>query len=94
MRRPILKSKHKRWSQGAKEIFSDYLAHSTIHGVHYITEKNRSWFEKFWWISVFCVCVCCCGKLVSDAWNINPIIIRFSDKPTSIWKARKLFDSF
>jgi acid-sensing ion channel, other len=69
-----------------KDLFFDYSIHSTVHSVSYITEKGRSRFEKVWWILVFFVSVLFCGKLTFNAWNLNPIIISFTDKPTPIWQ--------
>jgi Amiloride-sensitive sodium channel len=72
-----------------KNIFFDYTEHSTIHGISYIAEKNRSWCDRIWWIVAFCASVLGCGKLIFDAWQINPIIIGFTGKPTPIWQASK-----
>jgi acid-sensing ion channel, other len=81
-----VKNRIKLCWQAVKDLFVDYADHSTIHGVGYIAEKGRSWFEKIWWIIVFCISVVCCGKLIFDAWNIDPIIISFAEKPTPIWR--------
>jgi acid-sensing ion channel, other len=81
-----VKYRIKSFWQVIKQIFVDYTGHSTIHGVSYITEKGRSWYERVWWITVFCLSVICCGKLIFDAWNIDPIIISFTEKPTPIWQ--------
>jgi acid-sensing ion channel, other len=75
-------------------LFNDYADHSTIHGVSYMNEKNRSWFEKFWWVFVFSISVLGCGKMIFDAWNINPIIISFTGKPTSIEQVSNFRGSF
>jgi acid-sensing ion channel, other len=74
----------KKYWRTVKDLFNDYADHSTIHGVSYMNEKNRSWFEKFWWVFVFSISVLGCGKMIFDAWNINPISISFTGKPTSI----------
>jgi acid-sensing ion channel, other len=79
-----LRIKLKHFWQIGKELFNDYADHSTIHGVSYMNEKNRSWFEKSWWIVVFVVSILGCGKMIIDAWNIKPIIISFSEKATSM----------
>jgi acid-sensing ion channel, other len=78
------KTKLKLFWRVVKELFNDYANHSTIHGVSYMNEKNRPWFEKIWWIVVFVVSILGCGKMIIDAWNIKPIIISFSEKATSI----------
>jgi Amiloride-sensitive sodium channel len=80
------KSKIKTVWQTIVDSFGDYSNHSTIHGVSYIGEKGRSWFERTWWIAAICVSVVCCTKLIIDAWNIDPIIISFKETPTSIWQ--------
>jgi Amiloride-sensitive sodium channel len=79
-----LTSKLKHFWRVVKTLFNDYAEHSTIHGVSYMNEKKRSRIEKLWWIVVFVMLVLCCGKMISDAWNIKPIIISFTEKPTSI----------
>jgi hypothetical protein len=85
-RKTSLKTKIVRCKKTVENLFSDFSDHSTIHGVNFVAEKGRSWFEKVWWIAAFCVSVLCCVKLIVDAWNINPIIISFTEKPTSIWQ--------
>jgi acid-sensing ion channel, other len=66
-------------------LLYDYSKDSTVHGIKYIAEQNRSWFERIWWIVAICASVLCCAKLIFDAWHINPIIISFTSKPTPIW---------
>jgi Amiloride-sensitive sodium channel len=81
----IKTAKQKFWHIARYHHFQ-YLKSSTVHGVKYIAEKDRSWTERVWWILVIIVSFLGCGKLISDAWNINPIIISFTDKPTPIWQ--------
>jgi Amiloride-sensitive sodium channel len=76
---------HNFW-RSARQLFSDYTDHSTIHGVNYIVERNRSWFERIWWIVAFCISILGCVKLIFDAWYINPIVISFAGKTTPIWQ--------
>jgi acid-sensing ion channel, other len=77
--------------QTTKAILNDYSEHSTIHGINYIAERNRSWFERVWWIVAFCISVLGCSKLIFDAWHINPIVISFTGKPTPIWQVNHTF---
>jgi Amiloride-sensitive sodium channel len=86
--------KTKNYWQVVVNLFRDYSEHSTIHGVNYLTEKGRPWLEKIWWISAICAAILCCGKLLMDAWNIEPIIITFTEKPTPIWKVRSYYFIF
>jgi Amiloride-sensitive sodium channel len=81
-----MKTRVKSSWQNAKKIFVDYSKNSTIHGVSYIAEKDRPWFEKVLWIMVFCISIILCGKLIFDAWNISPIIFTFSSKPIPIYQ--------
>lgn len=74
----------KELHRAIQATFNDYSDHCTIHGVNYVAEKNRSWFERIFWIASICISMVGCGKLLLNAWNINPIIISFTDKPTSI----------
>jgi acid-sensing ion channel, other len=80
------KNRIKGFWRTVKDLFVDYANHSTIHGISYIAEQGRSWFERIWWILVVCISVFGCGKLILDAWNISPIIISFTDKPMPIWQ--------
>jgi len=81
-----LKTRVQKYWRRLKSLLIEYSEHSTIHGVSYIVEQNRSWFERAWWIAAFSALVLCCGKLIFDAWHINPIIISFTGKPTPIWQ--------
>jgi Amiloride-sensitive sodium channel len=74
------------WWQTLAGFFNEYANYSTIHGVNYLNEKGRSWFERLWWFLAICISLLCCGKLIFDAWNIDPIIITFTGKPTPLWK--------
>jgi Amiloride-sensitive sodium channel len=67
-----LKTNLKFCWQTVKTAVVDYAGHSAIHGVSYIVEKDRSWLEKVWWITVLCLSVFFCGKLIHDDWNISP----------------------
>jgi len=75
----------RRW-QTAKQLFLEYAEHTTIHGVSYIGEQGRSCCERVLWSVILTVSVLGCGKLIFDAWHINPIIISFTAKPTPIWQ--------
>jgi acid-sensing ion channel, other len=81
-----VKRKFKLFWCRIKNLFVNYIDHSTIHGVPYLAERGRSWFEKTWWLTIVIIAVVCCGKLIFDAWHINPIIIKFAEKPTHIWE--------
>jgi Amiloride-sensitive sodium channel len=76
----------KNYRKTIVDLFRDYSDHSTIHGVNYLTESGRSWCERLWWIVAIGISFLCCGKLIFDASNIDPIIITFTAKPTPIWK--------
>jgi acid-sensing ion channel, other len=70
----------------AKALFTDYSKHSSVHGIKYIAEKDRSWFERIFWIAVFCVSLGISGKLIYVAWHTHPIIISFSGTHTPVWQ--------
>ncbi|XP_005178342.2 pickpocket protein 28 [Musca domestica] len=73
--------------QGIKQIYFEYCANTSIHGVQYLGER-RPWKEKLFWISVFFVSICCCTNLIQniyEKWTETPVIVSFSEKSTPVW---------
>jgi Amiloride-sensitive sodium channel len=73
--------------QMVKSLAADYSARSTIQGINYIADSNRSKIERLWWTAVFFVSVCCCGSLISSIYkrfDEFPVIVTFSEQETPI----------
>lgn len=73
--------------QGIKQIYFDYCANSTIHGLQYLAEP-RPLKEKFFWLCVIFVSIYCCSSLIENIyvkWNETPVIVSFSEKSTPVW---------
>lgn len=69
------------------ELFSDYSAISTIHGIRYLGEKQRHWFERVWWMFAFSLSVMACGIFIYQAaakWNNTPVIVTFAEESTPV----------
>jgi acid-sensing ion channel, other len=72
----------------ARTALVDYTDSSTVHGVKYIGEKKRTYGERFLWSAFLLIMLVGCKKLIFDVylkWTENPVIVSFSNRPTSIW---------
>nr|XP_049464938.1 pickpocket protein 28-like [Anopheles coluzzii] len=70
------------------EVFREYCANSSIHGVRYFNRDERTACERFWWLVVFLLSLLGCGVMIHktyEKWNQAPIIVTFSEKPTPVW---------
>lgn len=72
-------NKPKLWStlgtnfhQQTKELFSN----STLHGVHYIAEKGRSFGEKFMWFCCVAIGAVAAFVIIDSLWE------KFQTNPT------------
>lgn len=73
--------------QGIKQIYFEYCANTSIHGVQYLGEQ-RPWKEKLFWVCVFVVSIYCCSNLIENIyvkWNETPVIVSFAEKSTPVW---------
>uniref|UniRef100_A0A1B0A6D3 Pickpocket protein 28 n=1 Tax=Glossina pallidipes TaxID=7398 RepID=A0A1B0A6D3_GLOPL len=81
--------KYGKPSQAAWAILSEYCDHSTIHGMKYLGEHKRPWWERIFWIIVFGVSIYTCAALIMNIWykwNYNPVIVSFAEKSTPVWE--------
>ncbi|XP_061379370.1 pickpocket protein 28-like isoform X2 [Danaus plexippus] len=72
-----------------KKHLIDYSANSNLHGLKYIGEKDRTLFEKIFWLLMFsCSLIFCIGKihLIWIRWNESPVIVSFAEKSTPVWQ--------
>uniref|UniRef100_A0AAG5DSI9 Uncharacterized protein n=1 Tax=Anopheles atroparvus TaxID=41427 RepID=A0AAG5DSI9_ANOAO len=70
-----------------EEVFLEYCAGSSIHGVRYFDSTERTSCERFWWIIVFSLSMIGCGTMIYKTytkWDQNPIIVSFSEKTTPV----------
>uniref|UniRef100_A0A182NA42 Pickpocket n=1 Tax=Anopheles dirus TaxID=7168 RepID=A0A182NA42_9DIPT len=73
------------------EVFREYCSSSSIHGVRYFDQVERTSCERFWWIVVFLLSMIGCGIMIYKAyvkWNQAPIIVSFSEKTTPVWEVQ------
>jgi acid-sensing ion channel, other len=84
-----VKSTRQLCMEVSRDLVYDYSSNSTIHGINYMGERDRSWFERIWWMIVFIISVICCAILIGDTytkWQKNPVIVSFAEKSTPIWQ--------
>ncbi|XP_075146228.1 ripped pocket [Haematobia irritans] len=83
----ISSKQNRSLSVGIKQVYLEYCANTSIHGVQYLGD-SRPWKEKFFWICVFIVSICCCSKLIGrvySKWTETPVIVSFAEKSTPVW---------
>uniref|UniRef100_A0A182RXW0 Pickpocket n=1 Tax=Anopheles funestus TaxID=62324 RepID=A0A182RXW0_ANOFN len=84
-----MKTFRKRLRRSARaEVFQEYCANSSIHGVRYFSRDERTSCERFWWLVAFLLSMAGCGVMIYKTyvkWNEVPIIVTFSEKTTSAW---------
>ncbi|XP_052873095.1 pickpocket protein 28-like [Anopheles cruzii] len=71
------------------EVFREYCASSSVHGVRYFDSHERTTCERFWWLVVFLLSMGGCGTLIHKTfskWEEAPIIVTFSEKTTPVWE--------
>jgi acid-sensing ion channel, other len=62
--------------------FSEYSENSSIHGIKYIGERNRSACERSYWICSVVMAFLGCSFMIYeiyDKWENSPVIITFSE---------------
>lgn len=71
----------------AKEILHDYAERTTIHGIRYICDRNRSIFERVWWLIAAVTSILCCGYFITniiDKLDRTPVMVSFADRSIPI----------
>jgi hypothetical protein len=82
------KGKLKRASKNFKNYFMEYAAHSSIHGIRYLCEPNRSVLEKLCWLIVVLVSFIGCSLTLISVWiryRENPVMMTIDKQPTPLW---------
>jgi Amiloride-sensitive sodium channel len=71
----------------AWQLFVEYLDITTIHGLRFVGETKRPWFERLAWLIILTVSACMCSFLVHDTWqkwNEKPVIVSYASKFSSV----------
>ena len=70
-------------------LASKYCFESSVHGLKYITERNRHWSERLFWFLAcsfsWVVCIYMISK-VFEKWSKSPILVAFDSASTPIWE--------
>ncbi|KAF5270641.1 hypothetical protein FQA39_LY01379 [Lamprigera yunnana] len=67
--------------------FTEYCDNSTIHGLKFLGERQRSWIEKIWWIFFVSLSLYLCTTLILSTynkWMTSPVIVSFATSETPI----------
>lgn len=81
-------SRYGRQISAIWELFSDYSAISTMHGVRYLGEKKRHWSERVFWLIIFVSSIFACTAFIFQAWSKwqnSPVIVTFSEVSTPVY---------
>lgn len=71
----------------SKELLHEYSERTTIHGIRYICDKNRSLLERTYWLIAFLISILCCCNLIKNVYDKlerTPVMVSFADKSMSI----------
>jgi ferredoxin len=71
------------------KLFKEFSAHTSIHGIKYLTDKKRHWSEKIFWAVALIMSIAACSYLIYDSfwrWKAAPVIVSFSEKFMNIWE--------
>ncbi|KAJ3654362.1 hypothetical protein Zmor_013554 [Zophobas morio] len=78
--RPLFKQ-IRRW-------YSQFMNSSTIHGLKYLVDNEKSVIEKIWWICILLLSTYTCAvliKLTWQKWEENPVITAFRQNLVPLW---------
>ncbi|RZC36790.1 ASC domain containing protein [Asbolus verrucosus] len=64
-------------SQKLRKYFAEYCKDSSIHGIKYIGEQNRTLIEKFWWLTAITFALYYCIILMKA--KSDPGIFNYTD---------------
>ncbi|KAJ2943106.1 hypothetical protein O0L34_g18796 [Tuta absoluta] len=75
-------SKRKNKMRVVKVLITEYSSNSSIHGLKYIGDRDRTIAEKVFWLSVFLCCTSFCGLMIWRVWwkwYESPLIVSFTE---------------
>jgi Amiloride-sensitive sodium channel len=70
-----------------KELVVDYSTKTTIQGLNYMADTDRSTVERFWWTSVVVLSIFCSGSLIFDTvrrFDQSPVTLNYENEETAI----------
>ncbi|XP_058464039.1 pickpocket protein 28-like [Malaya genurostris] len=85
----MLRGKRNSIRTNVGNLFHEYCANSSVHGVRYLSCRERTACEKFWWLLVFLLSIGSCSLLIRKIyhkWDQTPVIVSFDEKSTRIWQ--------
>ncbi|KAL7022253.1 hypothetical protein ACKWTF_012186 [Chironomus riparius] len=68
--------------------FKEFSADTSIHGIKYLTDKQRNWTEKLFWSVALVLSIIACAYVIYLSWRKridSPLIFSFAPKPMNIW---------
>lgn len=71
------------------ELFKEYSADTSIHGIKYLTDKKRHWSERLFWAIALMLSISACFYLIYDSflrWQQAPVMVSFSEKFMNVWE--------
>ena len=74
-------------SKIATNLVKEYTDNGSLHGISFIGDNKRHWFERLFWAIIFCTSIYFAGTLINDSyikWKSTPIIISVDEHTTLI----------
>ena len=74
-------------SKIATDLVKDYTDNGTLHGISFIGDNKRHWFERLFWAIIFCTSIYFAGTLIHDSyikWKSTPIMTSVDEHTTLI----------
>lgn len=72
-----------------KQILNEYSEETTIHGIHYLVDSNRSKCEKFYWAVMCFASITACSVLIRNVViksRQTPVIVTFGDQTIPVYE--------
>ncbi|GBP43273.1 Pickpocket protein 28 [Eumeta japonica] len=83
------KARKRRKRSLVHDLFKEFNANSTLHGLKYFTENDISLIERLFWIVTFVLSLGLCCSLIYNVWmkwQESPVIVSFSEKMIPVWQ--------
>lgn len=71
------------------KLFKEFSQDTSIHGIKYLTDKQRHWTEKLFWSIALSLSIAACSYLIYDSLIRclkSPLLLSFSPKSMNIWQ--------
>jgi Amiloride-sensitive sodium channel len=80
-----------------KELVVDYSTKTTIQGLNYMADTDRTTVERFCWTGVVVLSIFCSGSLIFDTvrrFDQSPVTVNYENEETAISKVKLKVGSF